>query len=79
MYLLQFIYRFLKGGSSLESITTASIDTVIKSFLLSDETIINCHIYDTAGQERYKALGLLYYQRADAVLLVYDISVKKKF
>ena len=67
----------MKGGSSLESITTASIDTIVKSFLLSDGTIINCHIYDTAGQERYRALGLLYYQRTDAILLVYDISVKK--
>ena len=69
----------MKGGSSLESIATTSFDAVIKSFLLSDGTIINCHIYDTAGQERYRALGLLYYQRADAVLLVYDISEKKKF
>ena len=61
------------------AITTIAVDYVIKTFQLSDGSVINCHLYDTAGQERYRSLGLLYYQRADAVLLVYDISVRKSF
>jgi len=36
-------------------------------------------IYDTAGQERYNAINELYYQKADAILLVYDISNRKSF
>ena len=31
-------------------------------------------IYDTGGQERYKAINETYYKKADAILLVYDIS-----
>ena len=61
------------------AITTIAVDYVIKTFQLSDGSVINCHLYDTAGQERYRSLGLLYYQRADAVLLVYDISVRQSF
>ena len=63
----------------MEAITTIAVDYVIKTFQLSDGSVINCHLYDTAGQERYRSLGLLYYQRADAVLLVYDISVRQSF
>ena len=34
---------------------------------------------DTSGQERYKSLNEHYYKKADACLLVYDISDKKTF
>ena len=54
-------------------------DTFIRTFQLCDGNIINCMIYDTAGQERYNALTETYYKKADAVLLVYDISEKKTF
>ena len=36
-------------------------------------------IYDTGGQERYRCINVTYYKRADAILLVYDISNKKSF
>ena len=36
-------------------------------------------IYDTAGQERFNSLTSLYYKKADAILLVYDISEKTSF
>lgn len=50
------------------------MDYYVKSFKLSDGSIINCMIYDTGGQERYKAINETYYKKADAILLVYDIS-----
>ena len=74
-----FLYRFLQGEPSEGAIATVSIDLIATTFQLSDGTIINCHIYDTAGQERYRALGKLYYKKADAVLLVYDITNRKSF
>ena len=36
-------------------------------------------INDTGGQERYKCINETYYKRADAILLVYDISNIKSF
>ena len=61
------------------TISTMSIDYVIKSFQLSDGSVVNCTIYDTAGQEQYNCLCESYYKKADAVLLVYDISNKVSF
>ena len=40
---------------------------------------MNVKIFDTAGQEKYKALVKSYYNKADCVLLVYDISDKSSF
>ena len=63
----------------MASIDTLSLDNINRSFQLSDGDLVDCHIYDTAGQERYRSLSLLYYKRADAILLVYDISKRKSF
>ena len=54
-------------------------DNFIRTFQLCDGSIINCMIYDTAGQERFNSLNLTYYKKADAILLVYDISDKRSF
>ena len=54
-------------------------DNFIRTFQLCDGSIINCMIYDTAGQERFNSLSVTYYKKADAILLVYDISDKRSF
>ena len=63
----------------MNGIATITIDFVPRTFQLSNGSVVNCFIYDTAGQERYKSLCETYYKRADAVLLVYDISNKQSF
>lgn len=35
---------------------------------------VNMHIWDTGGEERYRAMVPLYYRDAQAALLVYDIT-----
>ena len=61
------------------SLSTRAVDFVSKSFQLADGSVVNALIYDTCGQERYNAMNESYYNKADAVLLVYDISKKKSF
>jgi len=63
----------------MSTIGTMGIDFFAKSFQLSDGSVVNCLIYDTAGQERYNSINESYYQKADAILLVYDISKRKSF
>lgn len=63
----------------MNNISTISVDNIHKTFQLSNGLVVNCFIYDTAGQERYKSLCETYYKRADAILLVYDISNEESF
>ena len=51
----------------------------INSTINIDNRKINLDIWDTAGQERFKGLVPLYYNNADCIILVYDITVKDSF
>ena len=41
---------------------------------MSDGSVVNALIYDTGGQEKFKSINKSYYNKANAILLVYDIS-----
>ena len=58
---------------------TAGVDFFIKTFQLSDGSVVNCLIYDTGGQEKFKYINSQYYRKANAILLLYDITKKDSF
>eukprot|EP00330_Aristerostoma_sp_ATCC50986_P004713 CAMPEP_0114584646 /NCGR_PEP_ID=MMETSP0125-20121206/8313_1 /TAXON_ID=485358 ORGANISM="Aristerostoma sp., Strain ATCC 50986" /NCGR_SAMPLE_ID=MMETSP0125 /ASSEMBLY_ACC=CAM_ASM_000245 /LENGTH=75 /DNA_ID=CAMNT_0001779179 /DNA_START=253 /DNA_END=480 /DNA_ORIENTATION=+ len=37
------------------------------------------HIWDTGGEERYRAMAPLYFRDAQAALLVYDVTDNRTF
>ena len=49
------------------------------TYKLSDGNVINVHIHDTCGQERFNAITESYYKKGDGILLVFDITSKKSF
>ena len=57
--------------------------TVGLDFFTKDETIdnklIRIKIWDTAGQERYKAITKCFFQRAQGIMIVFDVTNKKSF
>ncbi|KAJ8983845.1 hypothetical protein NQ317_016450 [Molorchus minor] len=59
------------------------ISTVQASFLNKkinvDGTHINLSIWDTAGQEKFHALGPIYYRSSNGAVLVYDITDEDSF
>jgi small GTP-binding protein len=44
-----------------------------KAIAVGDRTLM-LHIWDTAGQEKYRSLAALYYRGAAAAVLVYDVT-----
>lgn len=57
--------------------------TIGADFLTRDLEIdgskIKLQVWDTAGQEKYRSLGVAYYRGADACMLVFDLADKTTF
>ena len=61
------------------SSSTIGLQNYYCSYQLSDGSVVNAEINDTAGQERFRAIVQSYYRAADGCLLVYDISSRNSF
>ena len=74
------ILRYANDIFSQFNLTTILCSNTTKSISLNnDKDIIKYNIWDTAGQEKYKAITKIHYQDADVILLVFDISCPKSF
>lgn len=71
--------RFSKNEFSLESKTTIGVEFATKTITTESGRVIKAQIWDTAGQDRYRAIASSYYKGAVGALLVYDITKEKTF
>lgn len=66
-----------------DSFKPAMESTIGASFLTKtihvDDRIYKYQIWDTAGQEKYRALAPMYYRGAAAAIVVYDITSESSF
>ncbi|THD25567.1 Ras and EF-hand domain-containing protein [Fasciola hepatica] len=53
---------------------TVAIDFRTKVMHCDDDTDIILQLWDTAGQEKYRGITWKYFRRADAVVVVYDVT-----
>ena len=61
------------------TLATLGVDFRKPTVKLKDETLVQLNIWDTAGQERFLDLVKTYYQGADGIIMVYDITDKTSF
>ena len=73
------INRFVKNEFDIDENPTLAASYAQKNVKLDDDTIIRFHIWDTAGQEKYRSINKIFYQDAAVVILVYDITRKDSF
>ena len=75
------INRYINGRFDNDLVPTqgATFANKILKFDEFDGKRIKLNIWDTAGQEKYRALSKIFYQDAHAAILVYDITDKKSF
>ncbi|KZV89036.1 ras-domain-containing protein [Exidia glandulosa HHB12029] len=65
--------RFTRNEFSIDSKSTIGVDFATKFINISDKTV-KAQLWDTAGQDRYRAITAAYYRGAVGALLVYDIT-----
>ena len=73
------MYSFISNQSKIEYLPTVGMEYYPVTYKLSDGNVINVHIHDTCGQERFNAITESYYKKGDGILLVFDITSQKSF
>ncbi|XP_048751082.1 ras-related protein Rab-11A [Ostrea edulis] len=70
--------RFTRNQFSLESKSTIGVEFATRSVHVDGKTL-KAQIWDTAGQDRYRAITNAYYRKAVGVVMVYDITKRLTF
>ena len=72
------VLRFVHDRFEPHATATIGASFMSKNFKTDDHSF-KYQIWDTAGQEKYKALAPMYYRGAAAAIIVYDITLESSF
>jgi len=70
--------RFSRNEFSIETKSTIGVEFLTKISEIKGKKI-KLQIWDTAGQEKYKAITNSFYCNSNAALIVFDLSIKESF
>ncbi|KAI6181120.1 hypothetical protein M3Y98_00794800 [Aphelenchoides besseyi] len=73
-----FLHRFCHSRFKPLFNATIGVDFTMKQIRVHDRTI-TVQLWDTAGQERFRSITKQYFRKADAVVLVYDVTSEQSF
>ncbi len=72
------VTRYTRNTFNANSRNTIGVDFCPHDVVLQNKTI-KAQFWDTAGQEKYRALSSAYYKNAHGAVVVYDISKRESF
>jgi small GTP-binding protein len=73
------VSRYINKRFSDNAEVTVGVGYYHQKLKLNDGSTLNLDIWDTGGQERYRALMPLYYREAAAAVICYDVSNYSSF
>ena len=73
------ILRYINGIFSSTHSSTILSTFSSKKIKFDDNTLITLNIWDTAGQEKFRAITKINYQDAAVIILVFDLTNKTSF
>ena len=71
--------KYVKGIFPVAPAPTIAIEFATKIIQIKEGGYIKAQIWDSAGQERYKAIVAGHYRRAAGALIVYDVTKRSTF
>jgi small GTP-binding protein len=73
------LHSYMKEGFQDNIPCTINADFKIKKLKIDPYTIVNITIWDTCGQEKYRAMTNLYFKDSNGIILLYDVIDKNSF
>ena len=69
-----FLLRYCDMSFQDVHLSTIGLDYRLKSMTLKNNKNIKLQIWDTAGQDRFRAITKNYYKGANGIILIYDVT-----
>ena len=69
-----FLLRYCDKTFEDAHMATVGLDYRLKSVVLKNEKNVKLQIWDTAGQDRFRAITKNYYKGANGIILIYDVT-----
>ena len=74
-----FLLRYCDKSFQEAHLSTIGLDYLLKSMTLQNDKNIKLQIWDTAGQDRFRAITKNYYKGANGIILIYDVTNKQSY
>ena len=71
--------RYLYDKFDSESMPTIGSSMQSRQVEVPGEGTLKLTLWDTAGQEKFRSLARMYFQDAEAALIVYDVTFPQSF
>ena len=72
------VNRFINGNFNEGLTNTIAVDFFVKDLIINNQ-LIKVQFWDTAGQEKYRAIANAYYKNAQGAIIVYDTTSQESF
>ena len=74
-----FLLRYTDDTFLELHMATIGLDYRLKTMVLDDQKIVKVQLWDTAGQDKFRAITRNYYKGARGIILIYDITNIKSY
>ena len=74
-----FLLRYCDKSFQDAHLSTIGLDYRLKTMTLKSGKNIKLQIWDTAGQDRFRAITKNYYKGANGIILIYDVTNAQTF
>ena len=69
-----FLLRYCDKSFQDAHLSTIGLDYRLKTLTLKNKKNVKLQIWDTAGQDRFRAITKNYYKGANGIILIYDVT-----
>ena len=74
-----FLLRYMDETFIDSHMATIGLDYRLKTMILGEQKIVKVQLWDTAGQDKFRAITRNYYKGANGIILIYDVTNLQTF
>ena len=74
-----FLLRYTDNTFLDLHMSTIGLDYRLKTMILENQRIVKVQLWDTAGQDKYRAITRNYYRGANGIILLFDVTNEKTY